>query len=589
MEARGSVRPGRGSTGALAVLVLLAALTPWPFGSAHPLAIRIVSVVAIVAALGIVLRGFRGDPPEVPSIPARCIGGLLALAALQLVPLPAGLHAIVAPGSAAVWHPGEPAAASLLGTGPRPISIDPEATRRWISLAVGLVALAVLAAPALRHRRTARAAALTVGASALAVALYGIVARTLFGTRLYGVIEVPTIAPFGPFVSKNHFAGYVEMAALLALGLAVGLADEARTSRGLLGWIDSPRAGRVVLAYGAAAVMVLAILISLSRGGAVSLAAGGLAFLLLRLATSARRRSRRPILLTLALAAVVAGLAFAVLPSEGRQRVLSLVGSASDSSGRFRLGVWRDTLSLVASSPLAGQGLGTFADALPRFKRGPEDMRIEHAENDYLEMLSEAGALGFLLVIAAVVLATTRLVRGLTQESDRLRRGLGMGAAAGVAALLVHSAFDFNLRIPSNAVLFTLLAAWVLAAAGSAESPSRTLVPRESGLFALGLAVTLGIALLTPASVSGGRLEAVREARASPTPLHLARAEGALAVHLRRRPGDTEAWLHLGWVRAARGERNEGAALARHAAQLDPQRRSITAGAEALAALARHQ
>src|SRR5438128_741463 len=82
-------------------------------------------------------------------------------------------------------------------------------------------------------------------------------------------------------------------------GLAVGLADETRRSRGVLGWIDSSRAGRVVLAYGAAAVMVLAILISLSRGGAVSLGAGALVFLLLRITASARRPSGLRVLLAL--------------------------------------------------------------------------------------------------------------------------------------------------------------------------------------------------------------------------------------------------------------------------------------------------
>src|SRR2546427_825946 len=165
-------------------------------------------------------------------------------------------------------------------------SAHPSSTRAVAvaALAAGLVALAALSVPALRHRRPAGAAALVVGASGLLVALYGIVARTFFGNRIYGVIPVPTIAPFGPFVSKNHFAGYVEMTALLTVGLAVGLADETRRSRGLLGWIDSSRAGRVVLAYGAVAVMVLAILISLSRGGAVSLGVGGLGFLLLRIA-----------------------------------------------------------------------------------------------------------------------------------------------------------------------------------------------------------------------------------------------------------------------------------------------------------------
>lgn len=583
METRTSERPGPVAAAALAVLVLLVALTPWPFGSAHPVSTHVVSLLALFAALGVVLRGLHAGSIELPSLPAGWVGGLLALAALQLVPLPPGLHALLAPGSAALWHPGEATAAAVLGSHFRPVSIDPDATRRWLSLATGLVALAVLAAPALHHRRPARAAALVIAGSGLAVALYGIVARTFFGNRLYGVIPVPTINPFGPFVSKNHFAGYVEMAALLTLGLAVGLADETRRSRGLLGWIDSSRAGRVVAAYGAAAVMVLAILISLSRGGVVSLAAGGLVFFSLRLTASTRYRSGLGLLLALLLAATGAGLAFAALPSEGRERVLSLVGVTSDSSGRFRLGVWRDTLSLSTSSPLAGQGFGTFADALPPFKRGAGNMRVEHAENDYLELLAEGGALGFLLVMGAAWFVARHAIRGLALEGDRLRRGLGMGAAAAAAALLVHSGFDFNLRITSNAVLFAALAAWILAAASRADRPPEGLGPRGAQAVALGLAAALAVALLAPLPTPVRGLDAVSAARASPTPLRLALAEEALATHLRGRPGDAEAWLLLGWVRAARGDQGSGAALGRHAVRLDPERRPIIAGAEVLA------
>jgi len=583
MEAGTSERPGHAAAAALFVLVLLAALTPWPFGSAHPSTTRAVAVTALVAALGVVLHGLRARSLRASGSPLGWALGLLALALLQLVPLPPSLHALLAPGSALVWHPGEAAAAAVLGSGFRPLSIDPEATRRWLSLTTGLVALAALAVPALRHHRPARTAALVVGASGLLVALYGIVARTFFGSRLYGVIPVPTIAPFGPFVSKNHFAGYVEMTALLTLGLAVGLADETRKSRGALGWIDSSRAGRVVLAYGAAAVMALAILVSLSRGGVVSLVAGTLAFLALRITASARRPSRLKVLLALALAAACAAAAFLAIPSEGRERVSSLVGVASDSSGRFRLGVWRDTLSLVAASPLLGQGMGTFADALPPFKRGAGDMRVEHAENDYLELLGEGGARGFLLVMGAVWTAARGALRGFVLEGDRLRRALGMGAAGATAALLVHSAFDFNLHITSNAVLFAALAAWLLAAAPSADVPPEGLPQREARALALGLAAALAIALLAPLPEPVRGLEAVSAARASPTPLRLAAAEETLAAHLRRRPGDAEAWLLLGWVRTARGDGISGAALGRHAARLDPQRRAITAGAEALA------
>lgn len=38
-----------------------------------------------------------------------------------------------------------------------------------------------------------------------------------------------------------------------------------------------------------------------------------------------------------------------------------------------------------------------------------------------------------------------------------LVRGIVLGCAAGIAAILVHSITDFNLRIPGNAVYFVTL------------------------------------------------------------------------------------------------------------------------------------
>lgn len=575
------------STAALMVLVLLAVLSPWPLGSEYPLAVRAVTVVALVLSLLILLRRRENVATEPAFFAVAC---LPALGLLQLVPLPAFLHALLAPGSAAVWHPAEPAAAAVLGFGPHPISIDPGATRRFLSLVLGLATLALLAAPALRRRRTAVRAAFVLLAAGLAVGLFGVVARLLFGARLYGRIVVPTIAPFGPFVSKNHFAGYVEMGALLALGLAASLAHEAGKGRGTLGWTLSSRAGRVVAAGGAAATMALAVLISQSRGGALSLAAGVLAFAAYGALDHPRRRPRR-ILVALVTAAVVATAGFGVLPEEARGRVLSLAGVTTEGSGAFRLGVWRDTLRLTASSPLFGLGLGAFADALPPFKSGAADMRVEHAENDYLEMLAEGGVLGLALALTSVFLAARSAARGLRGKAAGPERGLVLGAAAGATCLLVHGLFDFNLRITSNAILFALLSAWVLSAApdpGPADPPDgRARAPLFSRTLMGGLVVALGATFFGPlASPPASRLEPLRQARANPTPLRLTAAETSLVKHLRRRPAEAEGWLHLGWVRAARGHREEGAALARYAARLDPERRALAAGAEALAVAA---
>jgi O-antigen ligase len=584
-----SLRLGPGvHRAALVVLVALVVSTPWPYGAADPSAVRAIALVALATALAVLgAQLFRGRAHSAP-FPAWPLAALFALAIVQITPLPRAILFLVAPGPARIWYPEVPAAAAVVGLGAHPASIEPDATRRVLAFTTGVLALALLSVPALRARRTALASALVVSGGALVVAIYGVVARTLFGPLLFGRVAVPTIAPFGSFVSKNHFAGYVEMAALLCAGLAWGLADEARRSPAALSWVGSPRAGRVVVAAGAAIAMGLAVLLSQSRGGALSLIVGALALVSLRLFVRRRTgvvrtgvartgavRARRVGLAALVVAGLGLG-AVAVLPPEARSRLATLTGMSHDNSGQFRLGVWGDTVRLWATSPLVGQGLGAFADALPPVKTGLGYVTIEHAESDGLELLAEGGLVGLLVAIAALAGAARVVGSGLSRQTDRLKRGLGLGAFAGAAALLFHSAFDFNLRIPSNALLFAFLCALALAVA---EGPATATSRGATGALAVAVAVALAFAVATPAAsvqnlpdeaqafaVKGGR---------PVTPLRVAQATDALVAHLQRRPADAESWLFLAWLRAAAGGGGEAKALAAYAAGLDPERAAI--------------
>jgi O-antigen ligase len=561
--------------------------TPWPYGAADPHAVRAVALVASATALAILAAQlYRGRTPPA-GFPTWPLIALFMLAVVQLIPVPAALLSLVSPGPASVWYPTVPAAAMIVGPGAHPVSVEPDATRRVLAFTTGALGLALLSVPALRKRRAALAAALVVTGGALAVALYGVVARTLFGALLFGRVAVPTIAPFGSFVSKNHFAGYVEMAALLGAGLAWGLADEARRSKAALSWVGSPRAGRVIVAAGAAIAMGLAVLLSGSRGGALSLTAGALVLTSLRVFV--RRRSEVPTRRVGAIALVAIALAVgavAVLPPEARLRLRTLAGMRSDNSGQFRIGLWGDTLRLWARSPLVGHGLGAYEDALPPVKTGLGYVTVEHAESDVLEMLAEGGLLGLLLAILALVGLVRAALRGLSRQNDRLRRGLGLGACAGASALLVHSAFDFNLRIPSNALLFAFLCALAVANAGAPED-----VPSRSPLAMLAVAAALCLAVTTPAAATRNlpdEAQAFAAKGSRPvTPLRVTQAADALAAHLQRRPADAESWLFLAWLRAAAGANDEAKALASYAAALDPQRAAIQSEAARIRAEAR--
>jgi O-antigen ligase len=567
--------PGFPASLALGVLVAIAVLAPWPFGAVLPGALLAVAVLALLAsALALGVGAWRGGV-ALPAVPLWPLWGFGLVVLLQLVPLPDGLHALLAPGSNAVWRPAVPEAATVLGGPARPVTVDPDSTLRGLALTGGLALLAILAAPALsRPERAVRAIGI-VGAAGFALSAYAIFARARFGALLYGTIAVPTVSPFGPFVNKNHFAGWVTMAALLVAGLALGLADRARGRSG--DWTTDARAGGVILGMVAAVAMALAGLASLSRGGAAALAAGAGGLVALRFLRGGSPRRRSGLLPSLVLAGVLGSIVVALVPPEVHERLRTLSGAS------FRLDTWRDSLRLAASSPVLGHGLGAFHDAYPRFKRGHGIVRVEHAENDYLETLAETGAPGLAFSVAGLWLLLAAAGRGAATGPDRLVRGIGKGAIAALIALAVHSGVDFNLRIPSNAALAALAAAAAAGAAGIRPRP----LPRAGALsLSLGaFALLVAAASLPDHPWIAARQEAV-QAASSVAPavrrLRLERAEEALTRLLGRRPAQAESWLLLAGTRAALGDAVSGAALARHAAWLDPGRPGLAEAAERL-------
>ncbi|HSD27124.1 MAG TPA: hypothetical protein VLL75_07445, partial [Vicinamibacteria bacterium] len=334
-------QPGSSSSLALAVLVAIAVLAPWPFGAVRPGALLLVAALALVGGAVALASGARRGV-WLPAVPLWPLAGFLSLALLQLVPLPDTLHVLVAPGSHAVWRPSAPEVLAVLGAAARPVSVDPDTTLRAVALTGGLALLAVLAAPALSRPDEAVRALAALAAGGVALSAYAIFARARFGALLYGTLPVPTVSPFGPFVSKNHFAGWIAMATLLVAGLVVGLADRERGRGG--DWTADPRAGGVVLGVVAALAMALAALASLSRGGATALAAGGacfaaLVFLRPRPERAPGRSPRfRGAGSSLVLAAVLGSILVALVPPEAHERMRSLSGAS------FRFDTWRDSL-----------------------------------------------------------------------------------------------------------------------------------------------------------------------------------------------------------------------------------------------------
>jgi O-antigen ligase len=124
-----------------------------------------------------------------------------------------------------------------------------------------------------------------------------------------------------------------------------------------------------------------------------------------------------------------------------------------------RVAIWRQTWPMVRDFWPVGSGVGTYQQVMVLYQTTTSRLfYIFHADNEYLQILAEGGALlGIPAAIAAITLAAIVVKR---LRSDRtLVYWMRAGAASGLVAAAVQNCFEMTLRVPANGVLFAILAA----------------------------------------------------------------------------------------------------------------------------------
>jgi O-antigen ligase len=178
----------------------------------------------------------------------------------------------------------------------------------------------------------------------------------------------------------------------------------------------------------------------------------------------AAMRSRRWRLAAAGLGLSLLGLAgVAVL---GLQQGLGrwLATTSYDVSWAARWGVYAATVDLWRLFPWTGTGMATFRDAFPLVAPASVGGGWWHAHNDWLEALATLGVPGAVLLLAGLAGLAWRLSRILGGSARSEDRGAAIAGCGALIAASVHSALDFGLTIPANALALTLL---VGAAAGA--------------------------------------------------------------------------------------------------------------------------
>lgn len=324
-----------------------------------------------------------------------------------------------------------------------------------LKLAAYLIVL-FLATQAFRERKDLERLVWFLMVFGFVVSLEGIAQHFTSSNEIFwmGDLKIEGGDPFGPYVNRNHFAGFVELTAPMGLALLA--------FRGV-------KRDLFPLATLLAIVPVAGMILSTSRGGIIALVMQILVLLALALRQKALHGKRA----TAAAAVALVGIAAVawVGTSKAVERFAAL--NVHDVTLGRRASMFRGAARIFLNHPIKGCGLGTIVDVFPSYETAYDGRLVDHVHNDYIEGLAETGLLGGLCGVLFLWTLYTDGRERFLAEQGHFSRGLHAGAIMAVSGLLLHSFVDFNLQIPANALLFLLQAYLVTAPALPPEPAHR--------------------------------------------------------------------------------------------------------------------
>jgi len=424
------------------------------FGANYPWAFWPLAVAAVICGV-VGLLVLPSQSPRLTCVPFALWLAVIAVAVLlQLAPIPLDVLAVVSPrASGLVSQLDIPFSAGLVSR--HAISIAPAATLTALALfvAFGVMTLGVARAVSITGPRWLAGVIAVLG---VVMALVAIIQQPFYAGKIYG-FWTPRMpgTPFGPFVNKNHFAGWMLMALPLSFGLlgaaVTRAADRVQPDwRRRIIWLSSPEANRTLLLAAAATVMALSLVMTMSRSGI-------LAFAVSVAVVSWWAIRRLPSGSTRIVAAVyLASLTLLVVAWAGADTIAARFSTTNANTVNDRLPIWRDTFAIMRDFWLTGTGLNTYGVATLFYQTSMHGFHLREAHNDYLQLAAEGGLL-LGIPIAGALAAFAVAVRRQFRTSSGSSYWIRLGAVMGLVAIAVQTTVDFSLQMPGNAALCAVL------------------------------------------------------------------------------------------------------------------------------------
>jgi O-antigen ligase len=352
----------------------------------------------------------------------------LIIIALQLIPLPPSLWTRL-PG-----REGMSAGFDLLGEKKPPLPISESPFDSVMTLFVAIPAIAVFCATE-RLRPSPRVLALaTIAGTVLAITVGAL--QVAGGPDSWAYFyAITNLGAVGFFANQNHMATLLLVSIPLTMALIYSSAREQGSSKFGLHWTG--------------VVVLVLVLFGVALNGSLAAYALVVPVLLASLALGPARVRWRRFAIPVAVLGVAAAVAVLISAPMGQSGDSPEAGQSVAS----RLEIWGTTARAIEQTFPVGTGLGSF-DQVYRQHEDPLAVMqyyVNHAHNEYLELVLELGLAGVLLMAGFLLwwaIATVRIWR------SHISTPFVRASTIITAAILTHSLVDFPIRTGTISVIF---------------------------------------------------------------------------------------------------------------------------------------
>ena len=445
---------------AFGIYLLVLIISPLQFGAVHAYAYSLVFTMILTASLLLAVHNIRRDSRtgrfyfQYPQTGLNFLFfSFFVFLILQILPLPTFLVGFLSPRVLEV----KSGVTALTGKG-QTFAMAPYvypvrmSLMRWTVYGLFFIGLSQV----LNSRRRIEILCFCILATACFISVYGIYQAYAGDHSIWWFVGYGRDVR-GTYINRNHFAGMMAMALMLAAAYASShrssfflKKNESSSPMGnrekLLSSEQSYSKRTLIIFCGV--VIGLGLVLSASRGGIISAAFG---LLLMGLLFVYRESQRRNGLIVLLIFLLVGGYGLQV----GLEHTFVRFQPdqlQSSFEGRFRYA--QKTIDVFNDYKIAGAGAGNFQYVYPRYQ-AVDDMGllIDYAHNDWAQLLAEMGLAGLILTITGIGLFVFIVVRRWKERKDHKATALGVVPLAVLTTIGLHSWFDFNMHIPANVLI----------------------------------------------------------------------------------------------------------------------------------------